>query len=216
MEYRVNEIFSSIQGEGCGIGFPVVFIRLSGCNLKCSFCDTDFSDYKVMTTAEILAEVNRVATGTGVVITGGEPTIQDLDDLTSALIDTGRYSISIETNGTNPIPECVQERCWITCSPKPPLYATAHGLRPDEMKFVVSKDNIDEIREELSSSYSYGMALMNDVEGTVWLQPEGSDWKNNIKICYDLANEFGQASMNVRVGIQLHKIINEVCDFEIQ
>ena len=78
---RINEIFYSLQGEGKFTGTPAVFIRFSGCNLKCSFCDTNHSHYDEMGEDAIVAEVKKFP-ARHVVITGGEPTLQ----ITSSLI----------------------------------------------------------------------------------------------------------------------------------
>ena len=114
-KYRINEIFYSVQGEGYYAGTPAVFIRFSGCNLKCPFCDTNFKEYKEMTADEIAAEVERVNYGRceHIVVTGGEPTLQWDKELYGTLDRLGYY-IAMETNGTNP----VKDVDWLTISPK--------------------------------------------------------------------------------------------------
>lgn len=112
---KVNEIFYSLQGEGCFTGTASVFIRLSGCNLKCPFCDTDHIPGTEMTEEEIVAKVKEHGAH-HVVITGGEPTLQLNVRLTTLLHEAGCF-IQIETNGTRQLPEgCDID--WITCSPK--------------------------------------------------------------------------------------------------
>ena len=112
---RVNEIFYSIQGEGYYAGHAAVFVRFSGCNLQCPFCDTDFKAYKEMTAKEILDAIKDLTTDCKfVVLTGGEPTLQVTDELVSLLHDKGFY-ITMETNGTHAIPVGID---WTTCSPK--------------------------------------------------------------------------------------------------
>ena len=113
--YRVNEIFYSLQGEGFWTGTPMVFLRFSGCNLKCPFCDTDHAGYRVMSVEEIVKEV--VAAGGAcrrVCVTGGEPSLQLDDPLVEALHGEG-FRIHVETNGTRVLPEGVD---WVTVSPK--------------------------------------------------------------------------------------------------
>ncbi|MDE5837657.1 MAG: 7-carboxy-7-deazaguanine synthase QueE, partial [Paramuribaculum sp.] len=112
---RVNEIFYSLQGEGYFTGTPAIFIRLSGCNLKCTFCDTDHSHYKEMSIFEIIDEIEKFPSK-HVVITGGEPSLQLTDDFISEL-HRHSYFIQVETNGTLKLPENID---WITCSPKTP------------------------------------------------------------------------------------------------
>ncbi len=113
--YKVNEIFYSLQGEGCHTGTAAVFLRLAGCNLQCSFCDTQHQSFTPMTAAEIVADVCRYPTRT-VIVTGGEPTLQLDAELTTALHEAG-CRIHLETNGTLPLQEGVSVD-WITCSPK--------------------------------------------------------------------------------------------------
>lgn len=110
---RVNEIFYSIQGEGYNTGKPAIFVRLSGCNLKCPFCDTDHQPSKGMTYDEIIREILDYPSDL-VVLTGGEPTLQGIEELIQKIHQIGK-SVAIETNGTQPIPRGVD---WITVSPK--------------------------------------------------------------------------------------------------
>lgn len=112
-EYPVNEIFFSLQGEGFWTGVPAVFVRFSGCNLKCPFCDTDFSAHRGMTVRQIMDEVEKYPAKT-VILTGGEPSLQPLPALIAELKKSGKR-IHIETNGTNPLPESID---WVTLSPK--------------------------------------------------------------------------------------------------
>lgn len=113
LQLRVNEIFYSLQGEGFWTGTPAVFVRLSGCNLKCGFCDTSHFRFSLMTPREILKKVTAFPSS-HVVLTGGEPTLQPLGELVALLHQAGKY-IHIETNGTNPVDPAVD---WVTCSPK--------------------------------------------------------------------------------------------------
>ncbi|MBO4634816.1 MAG: radical SAM protein [Bacteroidales bacterium] len=123
--YRVNEIFYSLQGEGFWTGTPMVFVRLSGCNLQCPFCDTDHRAFKRMSADEILKEVRRLDRKAQrdnpwwddcghVCITGGEPLIQ-LDAPLIEVLHHADYMIHVETNGTLPVPPLVD---WVTLSPK--------------------------------------------------------------------------------------------------
>ena len=117
--YRVNEIFYTLQGEGAHSGIPAVFVRFSGCNLRCPWCDTDFADGTMMSAEAIVEEVLALYDLPNerrkmVVLTGGEPSLQVDKPLVDALHEAGFY-ICIETNGTRPLPEGID---WITCSPK--------------------------------------------------------------------------------------------------
>lgn len=138
---RVNEIFYSIQGEGAHTGTPCVFIRLSGCNLKCPFCDTDFKDYKEMDEYEIVDAVCELSTECEfVVITGGEPTICDTTFLIYLLHKNG-YWVAMESNGTCKPPFNVN---WLTISPKEPFVGNAGKVivkKCNELKLVFDGKN---------------------------------------------------------------------------
>ena len=110
---RVNEIFYSIQGEGAHSGEAAIFVRLSGCNLKCSFCDTEHQPYQDLTEDEICAEIAKYPASL-VVITGGEPTLQLTETLIGKIHELSK-TVAIETNGTRPVPRGVD---WVTVSPK--------------------------------------------------------------------------------------------------
>lgn len=133
--YRINEIFYSLQGEGRHTGRAAVFVRFSGCNLRCPFCDTDYSDYQRMTAEEIVAKVSQWKDCGFVVLTGGEPALQVDEPLIEALHREGFY-IAIETNGTCPLPSAID---WVTLSPKNCFVEHAPALaakKVDEVKVV--------------------------------------------------------------------------------
>ena len=129
--YPVNEIFYSLQGEGYHTGTAAVFLRFSGCNRHCEFCDTDFSKSTMMSAEEIVAEISRYTART-VIVTGGEPLLSLDSALCRGLHGAGKY-IHVETNGTLPVPEGVD---WVTCSPKEGPWAIdrADELGGDERK----------------------------------------------------------------------------------
>ena len=144
--YRINEIFYSLQGEGYHTGMPAVFVRFSGCNLRCPFCDTDFAEYQAMTADEIVVAIGNSIAEVGcngstcplIVLTGGEPSLQIDADLLRVLRQTG-MRICIETNGTQPLPEGID---WVTCSPKAGTrLAIAHA---DELKVVLTEGVLPE------------------------------------------------------------------------
>ena len=112
--YRVNEIFYSLQGEGRHTGRAAVFVRFSGCNLRCPFCDTDFAAYKPMAIADIMNAISPWSECGFVVLTGGEPSLQVDDALVEELHRAGFY-VAVETNGTHALPDSVD---WVTWSPK--------------------------------------------------------------------------------------------------
>lgn len=112
---RINEIFYSLQGEGFHTGTPSVFVRFAGCNLRCPFCDTDFTSFVEMSEEEVLKEIQSFGKNIPmVVVTGGEPSLQLTGSFVELLHKTNYY-VAVETNGTQPLPENVD---WVTCSPK--------------------------------------------------------------------------------------------------
>lgn len=138
--YRINEIFYSLQGEGFWTGTPIVFVRFSGCNLQCPFCDTDHKGFSEMSGADILAAV-RACGGAcrRVCFTGGEPGLQ-LDDALVALFHEAGYTLHVETNGTCVLPSGID---WVTLSPKDQVRGlrgngTVVLRRADEVKLVLA------------------------------------------------------------------------------
>lgn len=129
--YKVNEIFYSVQAEGRNSGRPAIFVRFSGCNLQCPFCDTNHEPYRLMTKEEIEKEVDELDKDSDskamIVMTGGEPTLQVDDD---EFLFQGRY-IAMETNGILPPPYWVD---WVTVSPKTKLNYNWQNI--DELKFL--------------------------------------------------------------------------------
>ena len=144
---KINEIFYSLQGEGYHTGTPAVFIRFSGCNLRCSFCDTQHEEGVMMTDEAIVAEVSKYPTKM-VVLTGGEPSLWIDDALIDLLHEAGKY-ICIETNGTHLIPESVD---WVTCSPKQD--ADPVLKRMNEVKVVYQGQEIS-IYEQLPAEHFF-------------------------------------------------------------
>lgn len=192
MKYAVckNGIFKSIQGEGVNSGRSAVFIRLSGCNMvpRCKFCDEKFDDLEELEEQEILERVIGLTPFSMIVITGGEPTVQDLSCLVN-ILKKNNFFVSIETNGTN---EINYNFDWITCSPK---NTKLNIKRADELKFVVNKscDEMERFINAVSSKVKYKY---------ICLQPESNKQqmiKNCIKMIYK--------NSNYRLSLQTHKII---------
>ena len=136
-KYKVNEIFYSLQGEGYYTGTAAVFLRFSGCNRKCSFCDTDHFGGTEMTAGEIVDRISAYPSR-HLVVTGGEPLLQLDSDLLRTIKARGFY-VQIETNGTLPAPPEVD---WVTCSPKDAPWGID---RIDELKVVYQGQDVEEI-----------------------------------------------------------------------
>ena len=198
---KIIEIFSSISGEGLRQGLPATFIRCAGCNLNCAWCDTPEShgNGTEMTIGEI---VSRVSLGMPryVIITGGEPLLQDeeLKELLLALRDVG-CRIEIETNGTLSFTE-VQEYATVSMDIKCPSsgeesdQSLLADLRPeDAVKFVVM--------DRADCLYAQDVIESHDIAGTVFISPV---WGGNYREIADFILDEGIAA---RFQLQLHKSI---------
>ena len=186
--YRVNEIFYSIQGEGAFAGTPAVFVRFSGCNLACPWCDTDHSNFVEMTRDELEEAVRALLKGREgaiIVLTGGEPALQLRED--EPLFFGFKTRVCIETNGTLPVPDWVD---WVTVSPKNELSSIVPLY--DELKFVFEPEHIP-----------YYLS-MQDVGCIKSIQPLArKDGTTNLAE----ALEFVLAHPRFKLSVQLHKII---------
>ncbi|MBR3632093.1 MAG: 7-carboxy-7-deazaguanine synthase QueE [Elusimicrobiaceae bacterium] len=189
--WNVNEIFYSVQGEGKHTGMPAVFVRLAGCHMGCDFCDTKYAFAKGtdMNSLQILVAVTQFPCKT-VVITGGEPTEQDLPALIATLKSAG-YTVHIETNGAR---DCDVSRADFVCvSPK--KYVAPQMLqKADIIKLVVSTRTP---LQEIEKFYAY-----ENEKTQLYLQPE-SNKQENMDLCVKLIKNHPSA----RLSVQLHKLI---------
>ena len=190
--WKVSEIFYSIQGEGQHTGMPAVFLRLAGCSMGCAWCDTKYAlaGGEEMNNLEVLVELSKYPCKT-VVVTGGEPTEQDLPALVSVLKSAG-HIVHIETNGAN---DCdVSKADFVCVSPK--KYVSENMLKKADVIKIVVNEKTD--LEDLKKYYNY-----ENEKTTVYLQPE-SNKEENITLCVKLVKEHPSA----RLSVQLHKLIN--------
>jgi len=153
---KVNEIFYSLQGEGHFTGHAAVFLRFSGCNLACPFCDTRHSEGRQMDEREIADAVSAFK-ARHIVITGGEPSLQITSGLLRRLKDAG-FFIQMETNGTVDIADEVLDMIdWVTCSPKD---APVRIRRIDELKMLYINDGQDwDACERMAARYGACLSL---------------------------------------------------------
>jgi len=202
---KVNEIFLSVQGEGLYMGRPTVFIRLTGCNLRCKWCDTKyaFEDGDKMTVEEVLAKVEEYGIKE-VCITGGEPLLQDeVIGLMFRLIDGG-YHIVLETNGSINIEEVpAEDEVSIAMDIKCPssgmadrmLFSNIELLGPgDFLKFVVADEK----------DYDYAMDILDTYQPeceAVFTPVGGADLK------WLAERLIEDRARDIRILPQLHKII---------
>ena len=189
MKYRVNEIFLSLQGEGFWTGTPMVFLRLSGCNLACPFCDTDFTAFKEMEADEIVAELLNVAGECRrVCITGGEPLLQLESGLVDALHRAG-FTIHLETNGTIEAPDGID---WITVSPKAGLKLK----KSNELKLVFQ-----------GSDEAYIEGFRSFDAGNFFLQPCDTGSPENSAAILGQCIDYIKSHPWWRLSLQTHKLL---------
>lgn len=160
MGYRVNEIFYSLQGEGAQTGRPAAFLRFSGCNLRCPFCDTDFRQGTDMSGDDILRQLADYPTRYAV-LTGGEPSLQ-VDDALVTLLHRAGYTLAIETNGTHPLPDGID---WVTVSPKEGGDVVL--THADELKVVYLGQEVERYAAAIDAPLHFLQPCAREVDGTV-------------------------------------------------
>lgn len=207
---KVNEIFSSIDGEGIRAGELATFIRLAGCNLRCNYCDTQYaletSSGKEMTIDEILEEVAKYNVK-NITLTGGEPLIhKDVEKLINKLLENN-YKVNIETNGAVDIEKYIG-KCLITMDYKTKssqmeekmMLKNLEKLAPnDVLKMVIRKEDFECVENVLKNyklkCYVYISPVFNEIE-----LPTIVDF---MKKC----NSKGIDMSKARLQLQMHKII---------
>ena len=173
MKYRINEIFHSLQGEGRFTGTPVIFVRFSGCNLQCSFCDTKFDSYTEYTGDELLSVVKKYPCKR-IVFTGGEPTLQIDQELFNAFKNE-EYKLHIETNGTNIISFPFD---WITVSPKEKWIQK----KGNELKVVYTRQELNQYFTNTKFKYRYLQPCsMKNTKEVIKIILEDSRWKLSLQ-----------------------------------
>ena len=156
---QITEIYKSLQGESTHAGLPCVFVRLTGCNLRCTWCDSEytFQGGRKMTLDEVRGEVSRLSQAPGLVeITGGEPMLQEKEvvPLMQRLLDDG-YQVLLESSGERPL-EHVPAQVVKVVDVKCPDSGEANTFRMDNLATVTA---CDEIKFVLASRADYDFAL---------------------------------------------------------
>lgn len=203
---RITEIFHSLQGESRSVGLPTVFVRLTGCPLRCQYCDTAyaFEGGSIVSLDDIVARVQELGAAY-VTVTGGEPLAQpNCLPLLTQLCDAG-LSVSLETGGAMPIAG-VDERVSIVLDLKTPgsleadrnLYDNIARLgKKDQVKFVIcDRNDYDWSRSKLDQ---YDLI---DKAGEILFSPSF----NQVKPA-ELAQWVLDDGLRVRMQLQLHKLI---------
>lgn len=212
----ITEIFKSIQGEGTRAGLPCVFVRLTGCNLRCTWCDTAYAFHggKKMSVEEVLAQVDALAGGTVplVELTGGEPLLQEeIYPLAERLLAAG-YTVMIETSGERFVGRLPQEvikivdvKCPDSGEAETFEMKNLEAIGPnDEVKFVVSTRRDYEFAREFTKQHRLAERVRAVLFSPVFDDPErkwqGLEPRNLVE--WILAD-----GLPVRLGLQLHKFV---------
>jgi 7-carboxy-7-deazaguanine synthase len=218
---QITEIYKSLQGESTYAGLPCVFVRLTGCNLRCSWCDTEYSFYggKKMTSEQVFDEVERLCSGGGLVeITGGEPMLQerDLVPLMRRLLDCS-YKILLETSGERPLEgvpagvvKIVDVKCPDSGEGETFRLENLETLQPhDEIKFVLSGRADYEFARDFAARHGlakrvnavlFSPAFGKDASGA-------RDTSNCLLDPQELAEWMLEDNVSARLGLQIHKLI---------
>jgi 7-carboxy-7-deazaguanine synthase len=226
---KIAEIFASLQGEGLRQGEPSLFVRLSGCNLRCSFCDTKraWKGGRNGTCRQIAARLDRLRRtnpAAWVVLTGGEPLMQDVEPLVRLLKKKG-YRIQIETNGhywrdltlargfntrssaAEPDPPTglgaptAAAVDWLTVSPKPPdyIYHPRYKTLAREVKLVASRELTLAVVLRIRDEFPARTPLL--------IQPESNKPDSRAKALRLVRSAALEGRTNVRLSLQMHRIL---------
>ena len=211
--YHINEIFYSLQGEGFHTGRPAVFVRFAGCNLRCPFCDTDFSHSEPMTAEQIARRVFDYSTHphTLIVLTGGEPSLQVDNELVDAL-HAHQQTVTIETNGTRPVPDNID---WVTLSPKAVPEANLPLTQADESKVVLSHEpkvvltQADEVKVVFTESTEKLLPLWRTTirASHYYLQPCAQPGTEPIQTNTEAVVEYILSHPDWKLSLQTHKYL---------
>jgi len=218
---QITEIFKSIQGESTYAGLPCVFVRLTGCNLRCFWCDSEytFSGGHRMSIEEVIEEVEQLSPGRGLVeVTGGEPMLQEREvvPLMQRLLDDG-YTVLLETSGERPllrvpkgIVKIVDVKCPNSGEPNTFHMENLETLEPgDEVKFVLSDRTDYEFARDFVGRHHL-TARVNAVLFSPAFSKDASGSRDTSHCLLDpreLAKWMLADNVPARLGLQVHKFI---------
>lgn len=208
---KINEIFYSVQGESTHVGKPCVFVRLTYCNLRCTYCDTEYAFYNGhdMSVDEVIQSISAYGCKT-VEITGGEPLLQErVYELMTKLCDSG-YEVLIETGGSIDVAKIdprvlkiVDMKCPSSGMQDKNLYSNLGKLSPnDELKFVIGDRNDYMWAKSLINQYSN----LNKINSILFSPVFGSIEPVTI-VNWMLDDKLQTIIPNIRFQIQLHKVV---------
>jgi len=218
---QITEIYKSLQGESTYAGLPCVFVRLTGCNLRCSWCDTEYSFYggKKMTSDQVFGEVERLSPDGGLVeVTGGEPMLQEREllPLFERLLDRG-HKVLLETSGERPLArvpgevvKIVDVKCPDSGEPDTFRVENLEALVPhDEVKFVISSRRDYEFARDFARRCDLGKHVH-----AVLFSPafrKDASGRGNASNCVldpeQLAEWMLEDNVPARLSLQIHKLI---------
>lgn len=218
---QITEIYKSLQGESTYAGLPCVFVRLTGCNLRCAWCDSEytFQGGVKMSLQDVMNEVERLSPGGGCVeITGGEPMLQEREvvPLMRRLVESG-YAVLLETSGERPL-ESVPSEVIKIVDVKCPDSGESETFRLENLKTLSARD---EVKFVLSSRRDYDFACdfvrRHDLAGKVnailfspAFRKDATGARDSSHCLLDpqqLAEWMIADNVPARLGLQLHKFI---------
>lgn len=221
MPLQITEIYKSLQGESTYAGMPCVFVRLTGCNLRCSWCDTEYAFYggKKMEPEEVFTQVEKLSPSGGLVeFTGGEPMLQEqfLVPLMQRLLDAG-YTVLVETSGERlleKVPKGVVKIVDVKCPNSGEAYTfrdeNLEALRMnDEVKFVISDRRDYEFARDFTMQQGLG-SKVNAVIFSPAFAKEASGTRDASHCMLDpqkLSEWMLADNVPARLGLQIHKFI---------
>jgi len=218
---QITEIYKSLQGESTYAGLPCVFVRLTGCNLRCTWCDSEYTFHggRKMTMEQVLDEVSRLSPGGGLVeITGGEPMLQEREvvPLMQEMLQR-HYQILLETSGERPlgnVPAAVIKIVDVKCPDSGEggtfrLENLDALSRHDEIKFVVASRADYEFARDFVQRHNLG-GRVNAVLFSPAFRKDATGARDSSHCLLDpqqLADWIITENVPVRLGLQLHKLI---------
>jgi 7-carboxy-7-deazaguanine synthase len=219
---QIIEIYRSIQGESSFAGVPCIFVRLTACNLRCTWCDSEytFTGGKKMSADEVEQEVVKLAPGGLVEITGGEPMLQEreLIPLIDRLLARG-YTLLMETSGERPlenVPAAVHKIVDVKCPGSGEggtfrMSNLAALTKADEVKFVIGDRADYEFARDFTRQHGLEYKVRDVLFSPVFLKsPSRERDASNCKLDPRVLTEWIlEDGLNVRLGLQLHKFIWE-------
>lgn len=203
---KINEIFKSIQGESTYAGLPCTFIRLAGCNLRCTYCDTNYAYYdgEELSDEKIISKIEEYGVKC-VEFTGGEPLLQEeTPKLLKTLLDKN-YNVLIETNGSICI-GCLDKRLNIIMDYKTPKSGMSERMRPKNFEFLKKSDQIKFVLMD-KSDYEWAKEVitnnnLDDRFDNILMSPAYGELSPKSLVNWVLSD-----NIPVRVQLQIHKYI---------